>query len=308
MNGARMVAQAKINLFLRILAREASGFHSLETLFQRLDLGDLVSVRLNVAGRSLDCDDADAGPTERNLAWRAAVEYADATGWPSSFAIEVEKRIPVGAGLGGGSADAGAVLRLLDHLSPEPIGQQRLLQLAVRLGADVPFLTSTAVRALAWGRGERLLALPALRSMPVALLIPSQRVATVEAFGWLAAARATHSDDHPGPIPQSRQLYLSDLGDWKSLEAVAGNDFEGPVALHSSSVAALAGLRNGLRVLPGERDPLIYEMTGSGSTWFVLSPSSHALDASERLAGNLPGMTPVRTQTSQHVVEPQPIE
>ena len=72
---ARVVAQAKINLFLRVLAREASGYHQLETLFQRLELGDDVIVRTGVAGRTLDCRGADVGPTERNLAWRAAEAY-----------------------------------------------------------------------------------------------------------------------------------------------------------------------------------------------------------------------------------------
>ena len=92
---AAVVAQAKINLFLRILAREHSGFHQLETLFQRLELGDDVRVRVGVPGRALDCRGADVGPVERNLAWRVAVGYAEATGWPEGFSIEIDKRIPV---------------------------------------------------------------------------------------------------------------------------------------------------------------------------------------------------------------------
>src|SRR5687767_4738103 len=105
----RLVAQAKVNLALRILAREASGFHGLETLFCRLALGDVLTVRAREDGaRSLDSDVA-TGPVERNLAWRAAVAYQERTGWPRGFAIEIAKRVPVGGGLGGGSADAGAV-------------------------------------------------------------------------------------------------------------------------------------------------------------------------------------------------------
>src|SRR5215510_3694251 len=96
---ARTLAQAKVNLFLRVLAREASGYHQLETLFCRLDLGDDVVVRTNGRGRSLDCTGDvippnGLGPVEWNLAWRAATAYADATGWPNDFAIEIEKRIP----------------------------------------------------------------------------------------------------------------------------------------------------------------------------------------------------------------------
>jgi hypothetical protein len=108
---ARTLAQAKVNLFLRVLAREASGYHQLETLFCRLELGDDVTIRTDVRGRSLDCTGdvippAGLGPTERNLAWRAAVAYADATGWPNEWAIEIVKTVPVGGGLGGGSAGA----------------------------------------------------------------------------------------------------------------------------------------------------------------------------------------------------------
>src|SRR3954469_9617117 len=84
---ARTIAQAKLNLFLRVLAREASGYHQIETLFCRLDLGDDVVVRTDVRGRSLSCSGdvipaEGLGPVERNLAWRAAEAYADATGWP----------------------------------------------------------------------------------------------------------------------------------------------------------------------------------------------------------------------------------
>ncbi len=308
MRGARLVAQAKINLFLRILAREASGFHSLETLFQRLDLGDLVTVRLDVTGRSLDCQGAETGPTERNLAWRAAMAYADATGWPPRFAIEVEKHIPVGGGLGGGSADAGAVLRLFDHLAPEPIGQSRLLQLAVRLGADVPFLTSTTPRALGWGRGERLLALPALDAVPVLLLVPPVSVTTVDAFRWLSAARGGEDAGRLDRFPEARQLSVYSLDSWESLAAIAGNDFEAPVAAQLPPVATLAGLRDELRTLPDGGSALLYAMTGSGSTWFLLSASRQAVEASERRAGQLTGVKLIRTHTSGHVVEPEPIE
>ena len=140
---AHVVAQAKVNLFLRILAREASGHHQLETLFQRLELGDDVRVRVGVPGRSLDCGGADdLGPTARNLAWRAAQVYHEATGWPDGWAIEIEKRIPVGGGLGGGSADAGAVLRCLNALAPRPLSAGGLLALAAPLGAAVPFLAT----------------------------------------------------------------------------------------------------------------------------------------------------------------------
>ena len=262
---ARTVAQAKINLFLHVLARESSGYHTLETLFQRVDLGDDVVVRTGVAGRSLDCRGADVGPMERNLAWRAAEAFAAMVRWPKGFAIEIEKRIPVGGGLGGGSGDAGAVLRILNALAPAPLPPQRLLQIAVHLGADVPFLAGEAVRALAWGRGERLLTLPPLPPRDVTRHMPGVGVATADAFRWLAAHRGDH-------VPVARQIDVAALGDWGSIAALAGNDFEAPVTRHLPAVALPTSLRDrGPGAAEHDAPSRTVRMTGSGSTWFILS-------------------------------------
>ncbi|MEO5566963.1 MAG: 4-(cytidine 5'-diphospho)-2-C-methyl-D-erythritol kinase, partial [Gemmatimonadaceae bacterium] len=86
---ARVSAQAKINLRLKVLAREADGYHSLETIFARIDLADDVVVRTGGSTQSIDCKGADLGPGDRNLAYRAAIAYKDATGWPNNFAIEL---------------------------------------------------------------------------------------------------------------------------------------------------------------------------------------------------------------------------
>ena len=177
-------AQAKVNLRLRILARETTGFHQLETIFLRLELADVVRVRRN-RGHSLDVSgDANAaalGAVEKNLAWRAAHAYAQASGMRDGGAIELEKHIPIGGGLGGGSADAGAVLRALDAMSDRPLGEAKLLAIAATLGADVPFLTGTHVCALGWGRGERLFALEPPPQRYVTLLVPAFGVNTAEA-------------------------------------------------------------------------------------------------------------------------------
>ena len=151
----------------------------------------------NASGRTLDCHGpplptAGLGPIERNLAFRAALAYADAVGWPSGFSIDIDKRIPVGAGLGGGSADAGAVLRALDALCPTPLGS-RLIELAAPLGADVPFMTIESPMALAWGRGERLFPLHALDPRArVLIAMPDFGVSTADAYGWLALDRGSY--------------------------------------------------------------------------------------------------------------------
>jgi 4-diphosphocytidyl-2-C-methyl-D-erythritol kinase len=254
---ARVVAQAKINLFLRVLAREHGGYHQIETLFQRLALGDDVVVRVDVPGRALDCrSDDDVGPVERNLAWRAAVAYADATGWPNGFAIEVDKAIPVGGGLGGGSADAGAVLRCLNALASSPLSPNELLGLAAPLGADVPFLTAETPLALAWGRGERMLALPALPERPVHLALFADGVSTAAAFAALDARHGAHA---PRPIVWQPER----LARWDDVALVATNDFEDVVSARHPEIG---GAREAL-VRLGARAA---RMTGSGSTVFGL--------------------------------------
>jgi len=268
---ARVAAQAKVNLRLRILAREASGYHQLETLFLRLALADDVGVRATDGARSLDVTgDVDArqlGPVERNLAWRAALAYVDATGWPAGFAITLEKRIPVGGGLGGGSADAGAVLRALDAISPRPIGESALLAIASRLGADVPFLTGTAPYALAWGRGERMLALPAPEEREILLVLPPFSVNTASAYGWLAATRESDGSAEPA----GTMLPLDELSDWSSIAPHASNDFEPVVAARHQSIAAIVKRLRDLGCAPAL-------MSGSGSSVFGVLPRAGHLE------------------------------
>jgi 4-diphosphocytidyl-2-C-methyl-D-erythritol kinase len=284
---ARVVAQAKINLRLRVLAREASGYHSIETIFQRLDWGDDVAVRVT-PGRSLDCKGSalpaeGLGPVEKNLAYRAARAYADATGWPGGFAIEIEKRIPVGGGMGGGSADAGAVLRALDALAPSPLGA-RLIEIAAGLGADVPFMALETPTALAWSRGERMLAVSPLPSRPVVLLSPGFSVGTAEAYGWVADARGPYA-------PEPALLDSSALSDWDRVAAVATNDFERVVARRHPRIAELVDELASLGAAPSM-------MSGSGSTVFGVFADLPDVAAIARSTG----CSPIVTATSARVV------
>ena len=262
---ARVVAQAKVNLFLRVLAREESGYHQLETLFCRLDLGDDVVVRTGGRGRALDCRGPDLGPVEQNLAYRAAVAYAEVRGWPRAFDIEIDKRIPVGGGLGGGSADAGAVLRCLNALARRPLSQAELLAVAARLGADVPFLTLDAPLGLAWGRGERILALPALPTRTVGLYCFAQGIATRDAYAWLAESGGAYA-------PSPKAWTADDFASWARVAAVATNDFEPVAAAHHAGVRdGLRELRSLARQVSRHHDAaIITQMSGSGATLFLI--------------------------------------
>jgi 4-diphosphocytidyl-2-C-methyl-D-erythritol kinase len=293
---ARVQAQAKLNLFLRVLAREDSGYHQIETLFSRIALSDTVIVRVADSGASLECSGplmpaGGLGAKETNLAWRAATEYARATGFPAGFHLSIEKRIPVGGGLGGGSADAGAVLRALNRLNPRPVGRADLLRLAGSLGADVPFLTQDdSTVALAWGRGERMAALPALPASAVWLLVPEASVSTAEAYRWFDEAR---QPSQPSVIP------FGQLGSWDGIVAVAGNDFEDVVGERLPIIARLlANLRSAdLRSLLGPAS--LVAMTGSGSCVAVITGSERP--AHLQAPPVFSGVTVLETETSVFV-------
>lgn len=303
-----MLAQAKINLFLRVLAREASGYHAIETLFQRLDLADDVTVRITPGARGIDCRGADVGPAARNLAYRAAAAYADATGWPAGFAIEIDKRIPVGGGLGGGSADAGAVLRCLNALAPRPLASTELLALAGPLGADVPFLTLEAPLALAWGRGERMLVLPPLPARPVTLALFEHGVATAEAYAALAAERATYA-------PQPAAWTIAQLSTWAGVAGAATNDFEAVVLRTRPDIATARellehGARDAERMVAAravDRDGAssFALMSGSGATVFSVMPAGSASSVKATDADGRAVMRTGATRTATRVAEVQ---
>jgi len=257
----RIAAQAKLNLHLRVLSREDSGFHSIETVFHRIDLADDLVVEMTPGGRTIDVTGADVGPAEANLAWRAAVAYAEHTGWPSGFRIELTKKIPAGAGLGGGSADAAAVLRALNSMAPNPVGTPGLLRLASALGSDVPFLAGSSVMALAWGRGERMLSLPPLSRHDVLLMSPAFSVSTADSYRWLDERRGRLEDSAESRSADPFILDPIELSTWTSIARFARNDFEAPVAeKHPELREHLDRLRSSRAILCG--------MTGSGSTIF----------------------------------------
>lgn len=259
MTGAVTLAcPAKVNLFLRVLAREADGYHGLETLFCRLSLADeLVMERRDGRGVTIEVSGADTGPDDDNLAVRAARMVLEATGQPTGLHIRLTKRIPVQAGLGGGSSNAAGALLAAGQLTSNAIPRHELLQFASRLGADVPFFLSGAALALAWGHGERLMRLPALPAAPGLLLVPPIGIATVQAYRWVDEARE-------GVGRRGAVLLDADaLASWGDVARMAGNDFESPVFGRHPEV------RGAFEALAGTH-PLLCRMSGSGSSLFAI--------------------------------------
>jgi 4-diphosphocytidyl-2-C-methyl-D-erythritol kinase len=278
-------ALAKVNLFLRVLAREhETGYHGIETLLCLIDLADTVRAeRREGRGVTIDVTGADLGVAEQNLAVQAATAVLDAVGHRFAIHLTLSKRIPVRAGLGGGSSDAAAALHAANRLAGNAIPRHELLQIAARLGSDVPFFLTGAPLAVAWNRGERMLRLPPLPSAPALLLTPRVSVATAEAYTWVDAAR--QSAGRRGAVA----LDLDVLSGWGDIARMAGNDFE------SAVFGRHAELRAAFEALVATR-PLLCRMSGSGSTLFAIYRSARDRDDAAMMLGRKHGaITPVET-------------
>jgi 4-diphosphocytidyl-2-C-methyl-D-erythritol kinase len=290
---ARTLAQAKVNLALRVLGPQTDGYHAIETVFLRLELGDDVELRITSGKRSLKCYEMRDWPAEANLAFRAATLFSDEVGWPKGFEIEIVKHIPIGGGLGGGSADAAAVLRILNALAPKPVSEEALLDLAGVLGSDVPFLASDYEMALAWGRGDRLLKLDPLPSRDIQLFFPPYGIDTGEAYALLDESRAS-------PASRNPELTTEMFADWDSAAKNSVNDFEPVIRARWSEIDTLLNR--------GAQFGLFYRMSGSGSTVFkVTGVTTRRVESKSSLPPMVvpPGTRSLITRTSTSVV---PIE
>jgi 4-diphosphocytidyl-2-C-methyl-D-erythritol kinase len=278
MSTVNRAAHAKVNLLLRVLAREDDGFHSLETIFALIDLHDTL-VAEQVAGDAVVLEvegSTETGPAEQNTVVRAANMVLDATGRKFGVRLRLTKRIPVRAGLGGGSSDGAAALVAVNQLAGNAVPRHELLQFAARLGSDVAFFVSGAPLALGWGHGERLLRLPPLSAAPALLLTPPEGVGTAEAYGWVSSARK--KDGRRGALA----LDLDALSSWGSIGRMAGNDFESVVfARHPAIRSAFEALCT--------THPLVCRMSGSGSTLFGIYRSLRDRDDAMMMLGRKHG-------------------
>lgn len=151
---ARRLCPAKVNLYLKVLGRRADGYHEVVTVMQPLGLADVLAAR-PAPRLSLECDHPEVPRGPENLVWQAAEKFAQAVGQPLKVHFRLEKRLPVAAGLGGGSSNAAAALHLLNRLAGGPLKMAALHRLAAQLGADVPFFLYSGP-ALAQGIGTEL--------------------------------------------------------------------------------------------------------------------------------------------------------
>ncbi|MFZ5451776.1 MAG: 4-(cytidine 5'-diphospho)-2-C-methyl-D-erythritol kinase [Thermodesulfobacteriota bacterium] len=266
----RVFCPAKVNLYLRVLGRRADGYHDLLSIMQPLSLADELTVSTTPPGIFLDCDQPEIPRGPGNLIWQAALEFQRATGRRLGVHFGLKKRIPVAAGLGGGSSDAAGALLALNALAGEPLKAGLLHDLAGKLGADVPFFLG-AGPAVARGIGTELtpVALPAYWYL---LLNPGVRVSTRWVYESLDL-RALKGYKILG----ERDWNPEQPGTW------VHNDLE------SVTVKQHPQLQDWLKTL-GRLGALARGMSGSGPTLFGLFPTlAAARQAGQEMRGAFKG-------------------
>lgn len=269
-----VTAYAKINLWLRVFGRDSKGYHAIETLFQLISLADELVVERTASGVSLSGAPAELGATRDNLVVRAAERFFREAGVTGGAAIQLSKRVPWSAGLGGGSSDAAATLLALNQLYDRALPASDLMTLGADIGSDVPFFMTGAALALGWGRGERLLALPALPARPLLVVPPAAPVKTADAYGWIDKDRgAEQTGEFAAVFPATA------LADWEEVRRRSHNDFESAVA---ARLPAIGHWLDRLR----ETDALLVRLCGSGGAVVAIYQSEKQRDNAWTLLGS----------------------
>ena len=265
----RVRALAKINLDLRVLGKRPDGFHELRTIFQTISLADTLDIGFTKSRRTEIALD-DALRIENNLVTRAARAVMDAMRITGRVEMRLTKRVPMGAGLGGGSSDAAAVLLALPAIARRKIALAKLSAIAAELGSDVPFFLVGGT-AVGIGRGTELFPLPDAPAIGGVLVAPGIHVNTAQAYRDLSPRLTTDLQQNKIVSFQSVTWDTGDL-------SPARNDFEEVVFVQHPELAAL---KNRL-VRAGAAVSL---MSGSGSSVYGLFPNRDRIARGLKAAG-----------------------
>lgn len=260
MERIKITACAKINLSLSVLGKREDGYHELDTVMQSVDLSDTVYIE-KYRGIITDCKGIS---TEENIAARAARLFCEKTG-AEGCKIKIEKRIPAAAGLGGGSADAAAVLAGLNRLYKTGISETELCEIAVKIGADVPFLIAGGT-ARARGIGEKLTPLMPLKDCYFLLAKAEEKPSTAEMFSRL------DSTDYIKPDIE-KTVNAVNCGDLNGVLENLGNSFE------------ILWSKSPLKEMLSSTHPAACSLSGSGPARFaVYGDLNSALRARDKLS------------------------
>lgn len=275
----RLKSLAKVNLDLRVLHKRTDGFHELRTVFQTISLADTIEIDYRPARQTeLLIEDSPAIPD--NLILRAARAVLDLMKVHALVRFRLRKRIPMGAGLGGGSSNAAAVLLALPVLAGREVSLEDLSTLGAKLGSDVPFFLNGGT-AVALGRGTEMYNLPEIKQEPALVIASGIHVATGPAYQ--ALARPTGDGESLTSPALSRkindfQLFVRTLGEFRSAKAASAssaNDFESVVFQQHPRLKAMWGRLR--KQSAGAR------MTGSGSALFAAFDSAAERDAARKV-------------------------
>ncbi len=267
-------ADAKINIGLNVLGRREDGYHDVRMIMQTLDYGDTLTLEKRPGrGITLECDDPDISEGDDNLAVAAAKQFEkefnsrfsdEFKGWDFGMHIRLRKRIPVSAGLAGGSADAAAVIKGMNTLFETGLGKEALMRIGASVGSDVPFCIMGRT-ALAEGRGEKLLQIPDFTRCYVLVVKPEISISTGEAYDSLDSIEGL---EHPDI--DSLEKCIAEKKDLKEIVSYMGNTFEAPMIKKYPVIGAIKSTMEELGALKAM-------MTGSGPTVFGLFDDEDAL-------------------------------
>ena len=268
----RVISPGKINLHLDIKTRRDDGFHGIVSLFHKIDLSDEICIRslkdecnCRITG-DFDC------PPDRNLIIRAAELFREISGIRRGYEFRAVKHIPAGAGLGGGSGNAAAVLEALNRINGNPLERDTLFEAGARLGSDVPFFLGGPA-ALVTGRGEILEGLPALKNVHGVLIVPDLKISTPEAYRLFDSEGRV--DDRLGTEQVKNAYIQGGISSWpffNSFSAVLYRHF--PVLEKAESALK-------------EQGAGFSSLSGSGSAVFGLFPSEKAAESAVRRLKNV---------------------
>lgn len=272
-------AFAKLNLTLDVLGKREDGYHNIKSIMQTISIRDDVEIDVGTGGPwTLECSQEGIPTDERNLAWKAAKVYCDGLKKdPNGLTIRITKRIPSGAGMGGGSADAAAVLRALNRHYGSPLSILALAELGAQVGSDVPFCVLCGT-AMCEGRGELLRKLPDMPDCVFVVCKPEFSVSTPELYKKIDQVAIPKHPDHMAM--ESALL----AGDVAKVADLIYNVFDPVVTADHLEINYIKSICNSYGALG-------MQMTGSGSAVYAIMPSfEYAAVVCNMLKDNYPNV------------------
>ncbi|MFH1552292.1 MAG: 4-(cytidine 5'-diphospho)-2-C-methyl-D-erythritol kinase [Candidatus Omnitrophota bacterium] len=264
-------APAKINLYLGVIQPRDDGYHEIETLFERISVSDRITIEPDQMNTTITCDDPSVPTGETSLMARTIEAFRKKSGVDLHFRVTIEKNIPIGAGLGGGSSDAATLLKGINRLSGHPLGEDAMLQTGQTLGADVPFFLSDCSFGIGKGRGDIIQKVDTQLDLWHVLVNPPFEVSTKDVYGKVPAFGLTKRggvDRMMTAFSDDNNINILAENLHNDLQALVLGDF--PILERVFSELANSGAKGVL-------------LSGSGPTVFGIFGRDEAIKAAERL-------------------------